>query len=89
MLRRRFSAVSKHEVPSPSFETRAKGALLRMRSKEDAILRALGLRKTPFLRASDTDLILRSLRSKRLEGWRQRTNPRPSFETHAEARSAG
>src|SRR6266404_7696020 len=32
MLRRRFSAVSKHEGPSPSFETRAKSALLRMRS---------------------------------------------------------
>jgi hypothetical protein len=31
MLRRRFIAVSKHEGPSPSFETRAEGALLRMR----------------------------------------------------------
>src|SRR5882724_1946344 len=32
MLRRRVSAVSKHECPSPSFETRVKDALLRMRS---------------------------------------------------------
>jgi hypothetical protein len=31
MLRRRFGAVSKHEGVSPSFETRANGALLRMR----------------------------------------------------------
>src|SRR6267142_3208323 len=29
----------------------------------------------------DTDLILRSLRSKRLEGWTQRRDSRPSFET--------
>jgi len=32
----------------------------------------------------DTDLILRSLRSKRLEGWTQRTDSRPSFETRQE-----
>jgi hypothetical protein len=31
MLRRRSCAVSKHEAPSTSFETRAKGALLRIR----------------------------------------------------------
>src|SRR6267378_4457826 len=31
----------------------------------------------------DTDLILRSLRSKRLEGWTQRRDSRPSFETRA------
>src|SRR5882762_8598431 len=37
----------------------------------------------------DTDLILRSLRSKRLEGWTQRTDSRPSFETRARARSSG
>jgi hypothetical protein len=29
----------------------------------------------------DTDLILMSLRSKRLEGWTQRRDSRPSFET--------
>jgi sulfur-oxidizing protein SoxY len=34
-----------------------------------------------------TDLILRSARSARLEGWRQSTNPRPSFETRAQARA--
>src|ERR1700694_1986095 len=33
--------------------------------------------------AKDTDLILRSLRSKRLEGWMQRRDSRPSFETRA------
>jgi hypothetical protein len=32
-------------------------------------------------------LILRSLRSKRLEGWTQRLNSRPSFETRAERRA--
>jgi hypothetical protein len=32
MLRRRFGAVSKHEGPSPCFETRVKDARLRMRS---------------------------------------------------------
>src|SRR6266436_2980961 len=37
----------------------------------------------------DTDLILRSLRSKRLEGRTQRTDSRPSFETRARARSSG
>jgi hypothetical protein len=37
----------------------------------------------------DTDLILRNLRSKRLEGWRQRRDSRPSFETRAKARSSG
>src|SRR5467141_4240715 len=37
----------------------------------------------------DTDLILRSLRSKRLEGWTQRRDSRPSFETRARARSSG
>ena len=37
----------------------------------------------------DADLILRSLRSKRLEGWTQRTDSRPSFETRARARSSG
>src|SRR5450631_2658719 len=31
----------------------------------------------------DTDLILRSLRSKRLEEWTQRADSRPSFETRA------
>src|SRR5260221_5336508 len=31
----------------------------------------------------DTDLILRSLRSRRLEGWTQRRDSRPSFETRA------
>jgi len=36
----------------------------------------------------DTDLILRSLRSKRLEGWMQRRDSRPSFETRARARSS-
>src|SRR6195256_6077664 len=35
----------------------------------------------------DADLILRSLRSKRLEGWTQRTDSRPSFETRARARA--
>jgi hypothetical protein len=40
-------------------------------------------------RVRDTDLILRSLRSKRLEGWTQRTDPRSSFETRAKARSSG
>ena len=38
---------------------------------------------------ANTDLILRSLRSKRLEGWTQRTDSRPSFETRARARSSG
>jgi hypothetical protein len=34
MVRRRFfSAVSNHEARGPSFETRAKSALLRMRSE--------------------------------------------------------
>jgi len=37
----------------------------------------------------NTDLILRSLRSKRLEGWTQRMGSRPSFETRARARSSG
>src|SRR5712675_984753 len=37
----------------------------------------------------NADLILRSLRSKRLEGWTQRTDSRPSFETRARARSSG
>src|SRR6266849_5079481 len=36
----------------------------------------------------NADLILRSLRSKRLEGWTQRTDSRPSFETRARARSS-
>jgi hypothetical protein len=35
------------------------------------------------------DLILRSLRSKRLEGWTQAMDSRPSFETRAMARSSG
>src|ERR1700687_3451624 len=35
----------------------------------------------------NTDLILRSLRSKRLEGWRQHSDSRLSFETRAGARS--
>jgi hypothetical protein len=37
----------------------------------------------------DTDLILRSLRSKRLEGWKQRRDSSPSFETRARAHSSG
>src|SRR5258708_35111962 len=36
---------------------------------------------------TDTDLILSSLRSKRLEGWTQRTDSLPSFETPARAPS--
>jgi len=35
-----------------------------------------------------SDLILRSLRSKRLEGWMQSADSRPSFETRAKARSS-
>src|SRR5258707_1221457 len=35
----------------------------------------------------NTDLILRSLRSKRLEGWTQRMDSRPSFETRPKAAS--
>jgi hypothetical protein len=35
----------------------------------------------------DSDLILRSLRSKRLEGWMQRRDSRPSFETALRASS--
>jgi len=35
-----------------------------------------------------TDLILRSLRSKRLEGWTQRTDSLPSFETPREERGS-
>jgi hypothetical protein len=35
-----------------------------------------------------SDLILRSLRSKRLEGWTQSADSRPSFETRAQARSS-
>jgi len=46
--------------------------------------------KTPLLRAvKNTDLILRSLRSKRLEGWTQRMDSRPSFETRPRGRSSG
>src|SRR6266481_2375858 len=42
--------------------------------------------KSPAERAcEDTDLILRSLRSKRLEGWTRRMDSRPSFETRARA----
>ena len=44
-----------------------------------------GYRRHP---ANDIDLILRSLRSKRLEGWTQREDSRPSFETRARARSS-
>ena len=40
-------------------------------------------------RVKETDLILRSLRSKRLEGWTQRMDSRLSFETRARARSSG
>src|SRR5258708_4703995 len=36
-----------------------------------------------------SDLILRSLRSKRLEGWTESADSRPSFETRAKARSSG
>jgi hypothetical protein len=36
-----------------------------------------------FEPVKDTDLILRCLRSKRLEGWTQRRESRPSFETRA------
>jgi hypothetical protein len=39
--------------------------------------------------AGNTDLILRSLQSKRLEGWPQRMDSQPSFETRARARSSG
>jgi hypothetical protein len=35
-----------------------------------------------------TDLILRSLQSKRLEGWRQHADSRPSFETRRRRRSS-
>ena len=47
--------------------------------------RIMGLRavRVAILRDAHTDLILRSLRSKRLEGWRQRRDSRPSFETRA------
>jgi len=38
-------------------------------------------RHRPRRSLKDTDLILRSLRSKRLEGWTQRRDSRPSFET--------
>ena len=40
-------------------------------------------------RAGNTDLILRSLRSKRLEGWTQRMDSGPSFETRVRTRSSG
>ena len=42
------------------------------------------------LRDGNTDLIPRSLQSKRLEGWPQRMDSRPSFEMRAKyARSSG
>jgi len=42
----------------------------------------LGILDRPLSRrVKNTDLILRSLRSKRLEGWTQRMDSRPSFET--------
>jgi hypothetical protein len=46
-----------------------KGALLRMRSE---------INSQPLEPVNDADLILRSLRSKRLEGWIQRTRGHPS-----------
>src|SRR6266850_2139735 len=49
------------------------------RRGEDAALRA----------CEEYDLILRSLRSRRLEGWTQRTDSRPSFETRPRGRSSG
>jgi hypothetical protein len=49
--------------------------------------------KTPLLKerahAGNTDLILRSLQTKRLEGWPPRMDSRPSYETRARARSSG
>src|SRR5712675_3163428 len=48
-------------------------------------------RRRPGGRGCDyiSDLILRSLRSKRLEGWTESADSRPSFETRAKARSSG
>src|SRR5258708_8685578 len=40
-----------------------------------------GQEAAPQSLPENTDLILRSLRSKRLEGWAQGTDSRPSFET--------
>jgi hypothetical protein len=58
MVRRRTCAVSNHEMRL-ILRDAAKATLLRMRSK---------------IYSKDTDLILRSLRSKRLEGWMQRSD---------------
>jgi hypothetical protein len=44
---------------------------------------------TNALRDKIFDLILRSLRSKRLEGWTQRMDSQPSFETRRRRRFSG
>src|SRR5467141_3739408 len=61
-----------------SFETR-EDALLRMTDSTDVILRSL----PPGPREARPDDKLR----KRLEGWTQHVNSRPSFETRASTRS--
>jgi len=62
MARRRVSAVSNHEAPNTSsFETRAKGALLRMRAGTVGWARRRGPLSTlrhAFLLESLSDLIL-------------------------------
>src|SRR5258705_2872628 len=65
----------------PSFET----------ATEPVIGRAFARPVGGLLRGCEciSDLILRSLRSKHLEGWTQRKDSRPSFETRARARSSG
>ena len=45
------------------------------------LLRRAGRQHPRLQRDEDSDLIPRSLRSKRLERWAQRLDPRPSFET--------
>jgi hypothetical protein len=45
------------------------------------IIRGSGGGTNGLISMKDTDLILRSLQSKRLEGWTQRRDSRPSFET--------
>src|ERR1700730_16938397 len=70
--------------PAPSDWRRAEA-----RSKTSGALRCGGevVSETRCCRATERTLILRSLRSKRLEGWRQWTDSRLSFETRARSSS--
>src|SRR6266566_2627193 len=59
-------------------------------AEEDGDRHAVAVYVVPRERGCEyiSDLILRSLRSKRLEGWMQGADSRPSFETRARARSS-